>query len=97
MIPSAPHTGSNTVELHIHESLHVAPSGLMFEDTMDLKEKNTFIFNDPFFMVNDLSTYIAYTIFADQGSHKILVHVYSEIFDTALPLSNCPETRKSDM
>ena len=37
MRPSAPQTGSKTVELHIHGVLHVELSGLVLEAIMDLK------------------------------------------------------------
>ena len=37
MRPSAPQTGSKTVELHIHGILQVEMRGLVLEEIMDLK------------------------------------------------------------
>lgn len=39
MRPSAPQTGSNTVELHMQEALHEELRGLVFDETWELREK----------------------------------------------------------
>ena len=43
MRPSAPQTGSNTLELHMHELLQLELSGLVLVGILDLKNKQSVI------------------------------------------------------